>query len=215
MSGMDTGLNIIHSDESMVVVIKPAELLSVPGRGPLNRDCVVTRLRKLLPDIIDQPAVHRLDMQTSGLLVLARTAQAHRYLSRQFEHQLVQKRYIAVLERQIKPVSGTIILPLRLDPNNRPYQVFDPINGKVSLTDWRKISDTEGRSRIEFRPLTGRTHQLRLHAAHPHGLNAAIAGDRLYGSGRSGDTMLLHACYLSFQHPADGRSCTFFSEPDF
>jgi tRNA pseudouridine32 synthase/23S rRNA pseudouridine746 synthase len=212
---MDTGLNIIHCDAAMVVVIKPPELLSVPGRGPHNQDSVATRLRKLLPDIIDQPAVHRLDMQTSGLLVMARTAQAHQNLSRQFEQQQVLKRYIAVLEKPIKPISGTIMLRFRLDPENRPYQVFDPVSGKISMTGWHKISNIKGGSRIEFRPLTGRTHQLRLHAAHPRGLNAAIVGDRLYGSGRPQDTMLLHACYLCFLHPTEGRPCNFFSEPDF
>lgn len=215
MNIMGTSLNIIHCDEAMVVVIKPPELLSVPGRGPQKQDSVATRLRKLLPDIIEQPAVHRLDQQTSGLLVLARTTQAHRNLSRQFEQQQVLKRYIAVLEKPIRPFSGTIMLRFRLDPDNRPYQVFDPVNGKTSLTFWRKIYNTKDGSRIEFRPLTGRTHQLRLHAAHPRGLNAAIVGDRLYGSGRPQDTMLLHACYLSFLHPTENRLCDFFSKPDF
>lgn len=212
---MAAGLNIIHVDEAIVVVDKPPDLLSVPGRGPKNQDCVVSRIRQQLPDMIDQPAVHRLDMQTSGLMVLARTAKAHRNLSRQFERRQVIKRYIAILEKQIEPASGTIDLPFRLDPDNRPMQIYDSVNGKRGVTVWRKLGGSFAGSRIEFTPLTGRTHQLRLHAAHPLGLGAAIRGDRLYGSGQPQDTMELHASYLSFSHPTEGRICEFFSAPAF
>ena len=212
---MPVDLHIIHSDPSLVVVNKPGGLLAVPGRGPDRQNCIVNRARQHFPDMVAQPAVHRLDMQTSGLMLLARNSEAHRDLSRQFAQRLVRKRYIALLEGAIPSESGTIALSFRLDPENRPYQVYDPNNGKEGVTLWRKLAEEPAGTRVEFTPLTGRTHQLRLHAAHRLGLNAPIIGDSLYGNGRFGDKMFLHSAYLAFIHPVTGTLCAFFSEPPF
>ncbi len=212
---MPVNLHIIHSDLSLVVVNKPGGLLAVPGRGVDKQDCVVNRARQYFPGMVAQPAVHRLDMQTSGLMLLARTGEAHRELSRQFAQRLVKKRYIALLETALPSDSGTITLCFRLDPKNRPYQVYDPINGKEGVTLWQKLAEEPAGTRVEFTPLTGRTHQLRLHAAHRLGLNAPIIGDSLYGNGRFGDKMFLHGSYLGFIHPETGTFCEFVSEPPF
>ncbi len=212
---MNGTLDIIHVDESILVVSKPGDLLAVPGRGPGKQDCVVARVRVLFPQMIAQPAVHRLDLQTTGLMVLAVDQPAHRLLGRQFQKHQVVKRYQAIVEKEIETDAGTITLPFRLDPENRPHQIYDPINGKEAVTLWRRVGEHLRGSRIEFTPLTGRTHQLRVHSAHPLGLGAAIVGDRLYGSGKEGEQMLLHASFLSFHHPAHGRIVEFRSEPPF
>ena len=211
-------MKIIHKDKQIVVIDKPGGLLSVPGRGPEKQDCVVNRLKKILPDCMEQPAVHRLDMATSGLMVLALDDESHRNLSRQFSERQVQKKYIALLEGIIdsdKGKSGEITLGFRLDPDNRPYQVFDPVQGKIGISRWQLLKIADEKTLIEFTPLTGRTHQLRLHAAHELGLGCPIAGDSLYGSGKQGDPMLLHATMLSFYHPATGDWLEFSSPVPF
>lgn len=215
MHEKDCRLTIVQRDPSFVVVNKPGGLLSVPGRGPENQDCVVSRIKSISSESIDQPAVHRLDMHTSGLMVLALTRETHRNLSRQFEQRIVEKRYIALLDGIVKEESGEITLPFRLDPENRPYQIYDPDHGKVGTTLWKKLGITSGKTRLEFRPLTGRTHQLRLHASHPLGLGCPIIGDRLYGRGLEGERMLLHASFLSFLHPNTGRRIEFNSPAPF
>ncbi|MBE0585929.1 MAG: RluA family pseudouridine synthase, partial [Desulfofustis sp.] len=194
--------DIVFCDAHLVLIDKPAGLLAVPGRGPGKQDCAVSRIRRSVPDLPAQPAVHRLDMATSGLMLLARTAAAHRKLVRQFEHRLVVKRYIASLQNSLPAPSGIVELAFRLDAENRPRQIFDPVNGKVGVTLWRRIGEEPLGARVEFTPLTGRTHQLRVHAAHPRGLNAPIVGDALYGTGHPGQRLLLHASYLAFYHPA-------------
>lgn len=206
---------VIFRDSSLVVVEKPGGLLAVPGRGPDKQDCVVARLRRLVPEMIAQPAVHRLDMATSGLMVVAVTAPAHRHLARQFESRQVAKRYIALLEGVIDGESGEIRLPFRLDPDNRPHQVYDPLHGRMGISGWRLLAIEDGRTRVEFTPQTGRTHQLRLHAAHPLGLGCPIVGDHLYGSGYDGAPMLLHASHLAFRHPATGGRLAFDSPAPF
>jgi tRNA pseudouridine32 synthase / 23S rRNA pseudouridine746 synthase len=215
MYGKDFKLTLLHTDPVFVVVEKPGGLLSVPGRGPYNQDCVVNRIRTMFPECIEQPAVHRLDMFTSGLMVLALTKSAHSNLSRQFQERLVYKSYIALLNGIVNRESGRITLSFRLDPENRPYQMYDPIHGKVGITIWKNIDIQAGKTRVEFTPLTGRTHQLRLHAAHALGLGCPIVGDRLYGCGREGERMLLHASSLSFQHPCTGKRITFVSPAPF
>lgn len=207
--------DIVFSDPFIVLIDKPSGLLAVPGRGPDKQDCVVSRVRPHFPDLPAQPAVHRLDMQTSGLMLLARSAAVHRELVRQFEHRSVGKRYLAILERSPGSSAGIIELASRLDPDNRPHQIIDPINGKLGVTMWRTITEESLGTRVEFTPLTGRTHQLRLHAAHPLGLHAPIIGDSLYGTGRVGEKMLLHACYLAFNHPHTGHPVEFFRAPPF
>ncbi len=208
-------LDILFADEQIVVVNKPGGLLSVPGRGPEGRDCVVRRVRKMFPACQEQPAVHRLDQATSGLMVLALVAASHRHLSRQFAERRVEKKYTALLEGEVRELAGEIRLSFRLDPDNRPCQVHDPEQGKPGITRWQRLALAQGRTRVEFIPLTGRTHQLRLHAAHELGLGCPIVGDSLYGNGRRGDPMLLHAHVLAFDHPATSRRMEFHSPVPF
>lgn len=208
-------LNIIHEDPLFVVVDKPSGLLSVPGRAPEMQDCVVNRLKKLYPHCMEQPSVHRLDMDTSGLLVLALTKEAHRDLSIQFQKRAVKKNYVALLEGIVKEKSGRIELPFRLDLKNRPYQIYDPVHGKMGITRWRRIRLEKGKTRVFFTPHTGRTHQLRLHAYHHFGLGVPICGDRLYGSGKDAGELKLHSCRLSFSHPLTQIPLTFRLPPPF
>ncbi len=208
-------LIIVHQEETYVVVNKPSGLLSVPGRGPDMQDCVVNRLKLMFPHCIDQPSVHRLDMDTSGLLVLALTKEAQRNLTIQFQERRVEKTYIAILDGVIDKNDGEIELAFRLDPDNRPYQVFDPVQGKIGTTRWRKLGVEGGCTRIEFTPLTGRTHQLRLHASHELGLGIPIVGDRLYGSGTAPGQLKLHATFLAFDHPESGDRLSFQIQPLF
>ena len=220
-------LKIIFADQQLVVINKPGGLLAVPGRGSDKQDSVVSRFKALFPDAIAQPAVHRLDMATSGLMVLALTAEVHRQLSCQFSQRQVDKVYIALLDGAVSEAvtgkNGEIELRFRLDPDNRPYQVYDPVQGKIGITRWRRLAlsrtlfESKGRpqTRIEFIPLTGRTHQLRLHAAHPLGLGCPIVGDSLYGTGQMGDPMYLHATRLAFTHPISKERLEFYSPPPF
>ncbi len=208
-------MNIIYSDTEIIVVEKPGGLLSVPGRGEDKQDCVVTRVRRLFSPCIDQPAVHRLDMYTSGIMILARTPESHRNLSSQFEKRQTQKRYLALVDGIIAEPHGRIELQFRLDVNNRPYQIYDPHHGKLGITLWKRLGIEKSYTRIEFIPITGRTHQLRVHAAHKLGLNTPIVGDRLYGNGTEGDRMMLHAASLTFSHPHTGKPVTFTSPAPF
>lgn len=204
-----SGLEIIHRDADLVVVNKPSGLLSVPGRGPGRQDCVVTRLQALIPGCPAQPAAHRLDMDTSGLMVLGLTAASQRQLAMQFELRQVEKYYFAVLAGLIAGEAGQIELAFRLDPDNRPHQVHDPVNGKLGVTRWRKLGVRGDRTLVEFRPLTGRTHQLRVHAAHEKGLGCPIVGDRLYGTGTAPGQLQLQAAILGFDHPRTGQRLRF------
>lgn len=208
-------LHIIHVDPAFVVVNKASGMLSVPGRGPEKLDSVATRVRAMFPGCIDQPSVHRLDMDTSGLLVVARTAEAHSLLSRQFRDRRTRKRYVALLDGILEGERGTIELPFRLDVENRPIQIYDEVYGKMGTTHWEKLA-VEGRlTRVSFIPVTGRTHQLRLHAAHEKGLGLPIVGDPFYGRGTGPGQLKLHAAELTFFHPDTGEELTFRSEPGF
>ncbi|WP_035272872.1 RluA family pseudouridine synthase [Desulfogranum japonicum] len=208
-------LDIVWQDPEFVVVNKPGGLLAVPGRGADKQDCVTRRVQKLFPQCIEQPAVHRLDMATSGLMVVALTRQAHKELNRQFSQRMVIKRYVALLDGILAKPEGTITLAFRLDPENRPYQVFDPVQGKTGITHYRVIAQQNAQTRVEFFPQTGRTHQLRLHSSHVLGLGCPIVGDALYGTGRNGDSMLLHAAGLQFCHPCTQDTLCFISSPAF
>jgi len=208
-------VSMVYRDEFLAVVEKPGGLLAVPGRGPDKQDSVVSRLRQLLPWSISQPAVHRLDMDTSGLMVLGLTREAHRQLSIQFAERRVGKKYLALLDGEVVATAGEITLGFRLDPDHRPHQVYDPVQGKIGTSRWRRLEVGRGRTLVEFLPLTGRTHQLRLHASHPLGLGCPIVGDRLYGSGRVGEPLLLHATWLQFEHPVTGQAMTFASVAPF
>lgn len=194
----DSMLNIVYQDDELVVVDKPAGLLSVPGKE--IRDSVLTRLRARFPHATGPLLVHRLDLGTSGLLIAALSAESHQKLQKQFLRRSVEKRYIAILEKKLDGTEGEINLPLRVDLDDRPRQVVCWAHGKKALTRWRLIASTDENSRVEFFPLTGRTHQLRLHAAHTLGLNAPILGDELYGS-TGAARMMLHAEWLRFLHP--------------
>ncbi len=208
-------VKILYYDSNIVIVNKPGGLLAVPGRGPNKQDCVSTRLQKIFPQMIAQPSVHRLDMYTSGLMVYAIKKDVHRHLSMQFEARKVEKKYEALVEGLITQTRGEIQLPFRLDPENRPIQIYDPDKGKLGITLWAKKSEETNSTRIEFTPLTGRTHQLRVHAAHTRGLGRPIIGDSLYGSGKDGEQMMLHATLLRFTHPTSGETMQFFSQPPF
>jgi tRNA pseudouridine32 synthase/23S rRNA pseudouridine746 synthase len=208
-------LEIVHEDPDFVVVDKVSGMLSVLGRGPQKRDCVAERVREMFPGCPEQPAVHRLDMDTSGLMVVARNAETHRNLSIQFQRREIRKRYVALLDGVLEAKSGTIELPFRLDVDNRPYQIHDPLHGKIGITHWQKLSIEAGLTRIAFVPTTGRTHQLRVHAAHQLGLGIPIVGDPLYGRGTGPGQLRLHASELGFQHPRDGSELNFHSTPAF
>lgn len=217
MTILDLSLNIkiVHEEKDFVVVEKPSGLLSVPGRGPDKAHSVTKLIRERFPNCIEQPSVHRLDMDTSGLLVLGLTKEVHRNLSIQFQDRKVSKRYIALLDGIVEEESGTIELPFRLDIDNRPYQIYDAEQGKMGLTHWKKIGTKNSITRIEFSPITGRTHQLRVHSAHEKGLGISIIGDPLYGTGTGPSQLKLHAGYLSFSHPHSGETLEFHSEPSF
>lgn len=222
-------LTVVHATGAWVVVCKPAGLLSVPGKGPDKADCVASRVAAMFPHAFGPLVVHRLDMDTSGLMVLGLTPDAQRELSRQFEHRHTEKRYVALVDGLLDAgESGRINAPMRLDPDYRPYQVIDREHGRPASTRWRLLSHETDRTRIHLHPLTGRTHQLRLHcAAHASdgGLGRAILGDVLYGSGyRSprdpgrlapAPRLMLHACNLSFTDPDSGRRKGFASAPPF
>ena len=208
-------LNIIHHEDSFVVVNKPSGMLSVPGRGPEMQDSVVSRVKELVLHCTEHPAVHRLDMDTAGLMVLGLTKESQRHLTMQFQERRVEKTYHAVLQGVLAASAGEIELAFRLDPDNRPHQIYDPVQGKRGLTKWRKLDVYEGCTLVEFTPLTGRTHQLRLHAAHELGLGIPIVGDRLYGTGTAPGQLKLQAVYLAFDHPVSGVRQQFSVEPLF
>ncbi|MCP6762477.1 MAG: pseudouridine synthase [Fischerella sp. CENA71] len=196
---------ILYEDEWLIVVNKPPGLLSVPGRYRDTQDSVLSRLRHFLPDGIALTAVHRLDQETSGILLLARDRQTYRQLSQQFQQRQVHKIYEAVLAGTVTTNQGLIELPLWGDPHNRPYQQVNWQYGKPSLTKYQVISKQANYTRLEFIPLTGRTHQLRVHAADPRGLGIPILGDRLYGCSAEASRLHLHARELSFDHPHLGE----------
>lgn len=210
------GLEILYRDSQIIVVNKPSGLLSVPGRTEDKQDCVVNRVKKLFPHCITQPSVHRLDMETSGLLVLAFTEEAHRNLSMQFEAGTVHKKYVALIDGVFNhnEYEGELQLKFRLDVDNRPHQIYDEVNGKLGITQWKKegtelYTAPDGTKRrttkIIFTPKTGRTHQLRLAASDPHGFGIPIVGDTLYGKCEPGERLMLHAFELEFKHPVSGE----------
>jgi tRNA pseudouridine32 synthase/23S rRNA pseudouridine746 synthase len=202
----EEALVTVYEDERVVVVLKAEGLLSVPGRGEAMEDSVLFRLRNRYPDAKGPLLVHRLDLDTSGLLLAAKDEEAHAHLQAQFISRRVKKRYVAWLEGEVVGEGGTVALPLRVDVDQRPLQVVDFVDGREAVTQWRVLGREAKRTRVAFTPLTGRTHQLRVHAAHASGLGAPIVGDRLYG--RPGGRLLLHAESLGFRHP-DGRSLGF------
>ncbi|MFY9514640.1 MAG: RluA family pseudouridine synthase [Rubrivivax sp.] len=202
-------LNCVHADEHLLVFDKPSGLLSVPGRGPERQDCLSARAQTLWPDAL---IVHRLDMATSGLLLMARGAAMQRLLSEAFAKRRVGKRYVAVVQGQLAADSGSIDAPLILDWPNRPRQIVDSVHGKASLTHWQVLARAGAQTRLALEPVTGRSHQLRVHLA---SIGHPILGDELYGDAGSAPRLLLHACTLVFVHPAGGQLLQLRSEPPF
>ncbi|MDQ3367591.1 MAG: RluA family pseudouridine synthase, partial [Myxococcota bacterium] len=190
---------VVFEDEWLVVVDKPVGLLSVPGRSGQLRDSVQVRLRERYPDATGPLVVHRLDLDTSGLLLVAKHEEDHVALQRAFARREIDKRYVAWLDGSPAAESGVVELALRVDLEDRPRQLHDPVHGKPARTEWHVLAREPGRTRVALLPRTGRTHQLRVHAAHPQGIGFPIVGDRLYG--RAGPRMLLHAASLAFLHP--------------
>ncbi|AAZ26284.1 RluA family pseudouridine synthase [Colwellia psychrerythraea] len=198
-------LEIVFQDEHVVVVNKPAGLLSVPGKS--IKDSVYTRIKTQFPQASGGLIVHRLDMATSGLLMLALNERAHKHLQQQFMNKEINKRYVATIEGKLEKTSGEICLPLRGDFDDRPKQMVCHEHGKYAETHWQLIEEVDNTSKLFLYPITGRTHQLRMHCAHPDGLNLPIIGDSLYG--HSADRLHLHAQRLSFTHPITKELLTF------
>lgn len=209
VSPPDNGLDLIYRDESIIVVNKPAGLLSVPGRGAHKMDNLTTRVQKEFPDALN---VHRLDMSTSGLIVMALGKEMHRRISAMFREHRVEKRYIALVAGQMA-AAGEVALPLGSDWINRPRQKVDFTIGKPSLTQYRLLAHNASTdtSSVELKPVTGRTHQLRVHMA---AIGHPIAGDALYG-GPASERLMLHACSLVFAHPLSGKMLATVCEPPF
>ena len=204
-------IEILYEDEHLLVVNKPASLLSVPGKNVT--DSVLFRMKQRYPEATGPLVVHRLDMGTSGLMLVAKTAEVHKALQSQFIGRTIKKRYVAVLEGLIEVESGTIDLPLRVDLDDRPRQMVCCEYGKHARTTWTVISREQNTTRVYFFPITGRTHQLRVHAAHPKGLNAPILGDELYGN--KGKRLHLHADRIEFLHPISRESVVVQLDPEF
>ncbi len=211
------GVPLLHLDEACVVVDKPAGLLSVPGRGPDKQDCAARRVQAGVPDAL---VVHRLDMATSGLWLMARGLPMQRAFSRAFEQRDADKRYVAVVAGRLAAPDtadgwGEIDLPLAADWPRRPMQKVDPQAGRPSQTRWRVLAHEGDNTRLELAPLTGRSHQLRVHLL---ALGHPILGDALYAppevQARS-PRLLLHACRLSLPDPLGGPVRTWACEPPF
>lgn len=218
-------LRVVLQGPSWVVVDKPAGLLSVPGKGdePFKKDCVPARVAALFPIARGPLVVHRLDMDTSGLLVVGLTPGAQRALSAQFEARTVAKSYVALLDGTLHHPAGEqgeIDIPIRPDVDHRPRQIFDALHGRRAVTRWQVLAFETDRTRVRLEPVTGRAHQLRVHAAFPQswrGLGRCIVGDVLYGSGyrgphpesewgtlAPGPRLMLHAASLEFDDPDSG-----------
>ena len=210
----DIGLEVLFADEHLLLVNKPSGLLSVPGRGEHKQDCLITRVQQIYPDAL---IVHRLDMETSGLLVLARSKEMHRQLSALFQQRAVQKQYVAVVDGVLQTSSGEVDLPLICDWPNRPRQKVDHILGKPSRTLFTVLGpgiDAQS-TRVELVPETGRSHQLRVHM---QSLGHPILGDPLYADASAqarSERLLLHARALAFVHPTTGEPLSIVCEAPF
>ena len=204
-------LPIVYDDEYIVVVNKPAEFLSVPGIH--ISDSVYERIKNRYPNATGPLIVHRLDMSTSGIMVLAKNKDVHENIQKQFIKRKVHKTYIALLDGNVTTTKGKIELPLRVDLDDRPRQMVCYEYGKNAITEFEVLKVENNKTRIQYHPITGRTHQLRVHSAHSLGLNAAIVGDDLYG--KKANRLHLHANKLSFYHPISKEWITFEVAPDF
>lgn len=198
-------LTVLHQDHEIVVLDKPAGLLSVPGRGPELADCLITRVQAVFPEAL---LVHRLDRDTSGVIVFAVTPHAQRNLSMQFEEKRTKKTYQARVQGLLEPRKGTVDLPLIVDWENRPRQMVCHDTGRPAITDWRVLRHEDGTTRLRLMPRTGRTHQLRVHML---ALGHVILGDSIYATGQAAEypRLMLHAEELRLNHPESGRGMAF------
>lgn len=210
-SSKSQDIEIVYEDDSVLVIVKPDGLLSIPGKSV--RDSVYSRIKTIYPDATGPLVVHRLDLSTSGLMVVTKTEQAHKHIQKQFINRDIKKRYVAVLNGCVTGDGGVISMPLRVDLDNRPQQMVCEEFGKPAETRWQVVSVENGTTRVYFTPITGRTHQLRVHAAHPKGLNCSILGDDLYGLPE--DRLHLHAELLEFHHPLSNLTMTFENKAPF
>lgn len=205
-----SGVRVLHVDDQLIVADKPAGLLAVPGRGEAGRVNLASHVQLQWPDAL---VVHRLDMGTSGLMLLARGAEMQRRLNAAFEQRAVGKRYVAVVEGVVPQDEGRIAAPLAADWPNRPRQIVDLVNGKPSLTHWQVMAHGADTTRLSLSPVTGRSHQLRVHLQH---IGHPIRGDELYAPlPLKADRLLLHAAEISFAHPGSGLTMHFASPPPF
>ncbi|MBC7163714.1 MAG: RluA family pseudouridine synthase [Roseovarius sp.] len=207
----DTPLDILHHDHEIVVLNKPSGLLSVPGKGPELADCLLARVAEAFPTAL---LVHRLDRDTSGVMVFALTPHAQRHLGLQFERRQAKKTYLARVLGRLEPAQGTVDLPLTVDWPNRPRQMVCHATGRPALTDWRVLRAGDEESRVRLTPQTGRSHQLRVHM---RALGHPILGDRLYATGAALDypRLMLHSEELRLRHPDGGRGIRFRAPAPF
>ncbi|MFY0626967.1 MAG: RluA family pseudouridine synthase [Reichenbachiella sp.] len=211
VSTIEKQIETIYEDDHLVVINKPHDFLSVPGKT--NVDSVYQRMMDKYPDATGPMMVHRLDRATSGLMIVAKSKESHKSLQEQFRNKTIKKQYVALLEGNVNQDKGTIHLPIRADLEDRPRQLVCFEYGKPALTHWKVLERKDHRTRIQFFPVTGRTHQLRVHAAHIDGLNIPIVGDDLYG--KSDSRLYLHAAFLAFNHPVSEKRMEFNIEPKF
>ena len=194
---------ILYADDALLVVVKPEGLLSVPGKGPDKADCLIARLQAAYPRVL---LIHRLDTDTSGVMVFARTARAQVNLSGQFERRETGKHYVARVAGVVAQDSGTVDLPLTVDWPNRPRQHVNHATGRPAITDWQVIARGPDETRMRLIPHTGRTHQLRVHMAE---IGHPILGDPLYAPASDHPRLMLHAERLAFRHPVSGDPVDF------
>ena len=207
----DSPLDILHEDHEILVVNKPSGLLSVPGKGEHLADCLISRIQAVFPQAL---LVHRLDRDTSGVMVFAMSPHAQRHLGLQFEKRQTKKTYVARVWGQLEPKLGKVDLPLIVDWPNRPRQMVDHENGKAAQTEWRVLRANNAESRVRLMPKTGRSHQLRVHML---SLGHPILGDPFYAEGpaRDFDRLMLHSEELRLRHPDGGEGMRFRSKAPF
>ncbi len=207
----DVPLEVLHEDHQILVVDKPAGLLSVPGKGPELADCLLARVQAAFPTAL---LVHRLDRDTSGVMVFALTPHAQRHLGLQFERRKVRKSYVARVWGRLEPKTGTVDLPIIVDWPNRPRQKVCHETGRAAVTDWRVLRHGMDETRVRLMPLTGRSHQLRVHMAE---LGHPILGDPLYAQGpaRAYPRLMLHSEELRLRHPDGGAGMRFRARAPF
>ncbi|WMN12139.1 RluA family pseudouridine synthase [Marivirga salinae] len=207
----DKVIETLYEDEQIAVIVKPAGLLSIPSKE--IKDSVLIRMQNKYPKATGPLLAHRLDKLTSGIMLISKDLESHKFLQKQFMDKTIHKRYCALLEGKLKQKEGEVNLPLAVDEDNRPMQKVDFEKGRKALTKWNLISQNKEKSMVTFIPVSGRTHQLRVHSAHPEGLDAPIVGDTLYGN--KSERLMLHAEYIQFRHPKNQEIMRFENKAPF